>query len=191
MTVLHTNPVRPILSPCAHAWSVPIINSTDTFFCPALLDLARVLLEQGAKPRTCRCMWLTRPAQSIQLARHHFVLTCNSAEKLLAPRSCGQFLSEEAGLQRADHVAAPRGAAAGRGDCSCGMRCVVPDVDQAMHRSRLYTWAASYRLPMAGSLWECWMRNKENEKKWSWPSLRTCISPIERRLKLIRLYSVE
>ena len=72
------------------------------------------------------------------------------------------------GLQRAGHVAAPQGAAAGRGGGSCGMRCVVSDVDQAMHRTRLYTWAASYMLHMAGSLWECWMRNKANEKKWSW-----------------------
>lgn len=168
MTALHTNPVRPILSPCAHAWSVPIINSTNTFFCPALLDLERVLLEQGAKPRTCRCLWLTRPAQSIQLARHHFVLTYSSAEKLLAPRSCGQFISEEGGSSRPvmsrPHEGRQQGeAAAERGGCSCGVRCVVPAVHHCMHRSRLYTWAASYRFHMAGSLCECWIRNKMNE----------------------------
>jgi hypothetical protein len=95
------------------------------------------------------------------------------------------------GLQRAGHVAAPRGVATGRGRCSCGVGCVVPAVHNSMHRSRLYTRAASYRLHMAGSLWECRFRNKMNEKKWSWPSLRTCSSPIERRLKLIRLYRFE
>jgi len=95
------------------------------------------------------------------------------------------------GLQPAGHFAAPRGAAAGRGGCSCGVRCVVPAVPHSMHRSRLYTWAARYRFHMSGSLWECWIRRKMNEKKWSWPSLRTCNRPIERRLKLIRLNSVE
>ena len=95
------------------------------------------------------------------------------------------------GFQPAGHVAAPRGAAAGRGGCSCGVRCVVPAVHHSTHRSRLYTWAASYRLHMSGSLWECWIRRKMNEKKWSLPSLRTCNRPIERRLKLIRLNSVE
>ena len=154
MTVLNTNPVRPILSPCAHAGSVPIINSANTFFCSSLLDLERVLLEQGAKPRTCRCMWLTRPAQSIQLARHHFVLTYSSAEKLLAPRSCGQFLSEEGGssgpVMSRPHEGRQQGEAAA--DCSCGVRCVFPAVHHSMHRSRLYTWAASYRFYMAESL---------------------------------------
>lgn len=95
------------------------------------------------------------------------------------------------GLQRAGYIAAPRGAAAGRGGCSSGARCVVPAIHRSMHRSRLYTRAASYRLHMAGSPWESWIRNKMNEKKGSWPSLRNCSSPFERSLKLIRLYSVE
>jgi len=95
------------------------------------------------------------------------------------------------GLQRAGHVAAPRGAAVGSGGCSCGVGCVVPAVHHSMHRSRFYTRAASYRLHMAGSPWEYWIRNKTNEKKWSWPSLRNYNSPIERLLKLIRLDTVE
>lgn len=96
MTEMYTNPVRQIPNPCARELSVPIMSSTDTFLYPVLVGLPSVLLlVQGAKPRTCRCMWLTRPAQSIQLARHHFVLTCSSVEKLLEPHLCGQIPSEE------------------------------------------------------------------------------------------------
>lgn len=54
------------------------------------------------------------------------------------------------GLQQSGHVAAPRGAVAGRGGCSCGVRCVVPPEDHDMYRSRPCTWAASYRCHMVG-----------------------------------------